>query len=350
MSAWVSALALVLALLMDRCLGEPPVRLHPVVWMGNYLGWAGARLQRGLRPAAAVEVSASSTPLVVGEVAADYKVFWLGAIYWIGGVTLFTIAAVWLEQTVWLVGRWVVTAVAVDVLAVWPSATVAVVLLALLLKPMLAWAMLKSEVQAVEAALGESLEAGRERLSWLVSRDVTTLTDTQVRESAIESLAENLNDSVVAPIFWFVLLGLPGAVLYRFANTADAMWGYPGVYKGQNWAWAGKWAARVDDVLNWLPARFTGLVLALIGGVNLGALGREAAKTPSPNSGWPMAAMALALGVALRKPGVYVLNPQGRAVAAVDTLQAIVYASKALLALVLSWLVAMVMVVMMGRA
>jgi adenosylcobinamide-phosphate synthase len=185
-------------------------------------------------------------------------------------------------------------------------------------------------------------------LRWLVSRDVTQLTDTQVRESAIETLAENLNDSVVAPLFWFVLLGLPGAALYRFANTADAMWGYPGIYKGQNWAWAGKWAARVDDGLSWVPARITALLLAGLNGVGWRDLAPEAVKTPSPNSGWPMAAMALALGVGLRKPGVYVLNPQGRAAAAADTSKAIVYASKALVALVLLAQSAIVFIVFVG--
>ena len=192
--------------------------------------------------------------------------------------------------------------------------------------------MLKTEVQAVEAALAESLPAGRERLRWLVSRDVAQLTESQVRESAIETLAENLNDSVVAPIFWFVLLGLPGAALYRFANTADAMWGYPGLYPsdghGRNWAWAGKWAARADDVLSYVPARLTAVLLLVVAGVrgltSVAQLRAEANKTPSPNSGWPMAAMALHLGVALRKPGVYVLNPRGRAVEASDTAQAII--------------------------
>ena len=218
------------------------------------------------------------------------------------------------------------------------------VLLALLLKPMLAWAMLKAEVQAVESALAQSLVAGRERLSWLVSRDTASLTESQVRESAIESLAENLSDSVVAPIFWFVLLGLPGAALYRFANTADAMWGYKGVYKGQNWEWAGKWAARVDDVLNWVPARLTGVVLALLCNLKLQQLRVEAAKTPSPNSGWPMAAMAQALGIRLGKPGVYTLNPTGRAPQAPDTVQAIIYASKVLVVLVIVALMAMLMI------
>ncbi|MFS2055857.1 CobD/CbiB family cobalamin biosynthesis protein, partial [Variovorax sp. CT11-76] len=117
-------------------------------------------------------------------------------------------------------------------------------LLGLVLKPLFAWRMLRDEVLAVEAALGESLEAGRARLARLVSRDVSQLGEREVRESAIESLAENLNDSLVAPLFWFLLFGLPGAALYRFANTADAMWGYRGERGGRDWTWAGKWAAR----------------------------------------------------------------------------------------------------------
>jgi adenosylcobinamide-phosphate synthase len=208
--------------------------------------------------------------------------------------------------------------------------------------------MLRTEVQSVEQALQQSLAAGRERLSWLVSRDVSALSEAGVRESAIESLAENLNDSVVAPLFWFVLLGLPGAALYRFANTADAMWGYRGVYRDQRWEWAGKWAARVDDALSWLPARLTaGLLLLVAGGRGLrlaGALRKEAGKTPSPNSGWPMAAMALLLGVTLRKPQVYRLNPGGREAQAPDTGRAVAYAEKPLLALMAVVVIAIIYV------
>ena len=213
--------ALLLALLIDRWLGEPPVRWHPVVWMGHYLGWAGRQLQRQARPDGA-----------------DYRSFWLGALAWLGGAAMVIAAALAIEQ-----------------LAMTMPLVLAALLLGLALKPLLAWRMLRTEVQAVEQALQQSLPAGRERLSWLVSRDVSALSEAGVRESAIESLAENLNDSVVAPLFWFALLGVPGAALYRFANTADAMWGYRGVYRGQRWEWAGKWAARVDDVLSWLPAR-----------------------------------------------------------------------------------------------
>lgn len=315
---WAGAVgvALIVALWVDRRWGEPPVRLHPVVWMGNFLGRAGDRVQR----------LALQDPE-----ARDLRAFVLAALMWIAGAALFLIAALLLQGAALELPWWA-----------------AGVLMGLLLKPMLALAMLKSEVRAVEAALSVSLEAGRERLRWLVSRDVTQLTEVQVRESAIETLAENLNDSVVAPIFWFLLLGLPGAVLYRFANTADAMWGYPGVYKGQNWAWAGKWAARADDVLSWVPARITAVLLLLAAGRRGWALRStlraEACKTPSPNSGWPMAAMALVLGVDLRKPAVYVLNPEGRAAQAADTEAAQVYASKAVLAQVLIGLTALLLI------
>ncbi|MBC7719530.1 MAG: cobalamin biosynthesis protein CobD [Chitinophagaceae bacterium] len=271
---------LLIALAVDHYMGEPPARVHPVVWMGNYLNWAAKRLRPNPSPAAR-----------------DLKSFSLAAAFWFAGAALVLVAACAVQWVAFQL-PWVL----------------AVLLLGLALKPMLAWAMLRSEVQAVEIALGQSLDAGRQRLAMLVSRDTANLTESEVRESAMESLAENLNDSVVAPIFWFVLFGLPGAALYRFGNTADAMWGYRGLRHGVNWEWAGKWAARADDVLSWVPARITALLLKLgSSGVDFKTLSIEARKTPSPNSGWPMAAMALALGVRLQKPGVYVLNHSGRA-------------------------------------
>ena len=226
---------------------------------------------------------------------------------------------------------------------------VAALLLGLLLKPLFAFTLLLREVRAVEDALARSLDEGRARLAWLVSRDVAQLSADEVRQSAIESLAENLNDSVVAPLFWFAVAGLPGAALYRLANTADAMWGYRGMREGRYWEWAGKWAARADDVLSWLPARITALLLALAGGgVRLRTLAREARQTPSPNSGWPMAAMALALGVRLTKPGVYQLHAQGRAPALRDVWLAKKLASKVALTLSGIALSAIVFVVIQG--
>ena len=312
------ATAAALALLIDRLFGEPPARWHPVVWMGRGLGWAGARI-----------APRAPTPR-------DFGSFGLSALVWCA-LAAIALGASWGLQ--WAALQ----------LPLAPAA----LLLALLLKPLLAWRMVAAEVGAGEAALAQSLAAGRARLAWRVSRDVSGLDALQVRESAIESLAENLNDSLVAPLFWFAVLGLPGAALFRFANTADAMWGYPGMHGGRYWQWAGKWAARADDVLSWLPARLTALLLAAFAGwppraaqrVPLRTLRREAARTPSPNSGWPMAAMALALGVRLGKPGVYQLHGAGRAAQAGDVQAALHLAQKVPIALFALALTASVLIV-----
>jgi adenosylcobinamide-phosphate synthase len=368
----IFSVALLLALGIDHYLGEPPLRWHPVVWMGNYLGWAGSWLAPQMHGPAHAQALRDAQPgaSVTQREAPEYKAFSLGALVWIAGVAIVYVASWALQHGLLALP---------DALGPLWGGLLAALLLGLALKPMLAWSMLRNEVLAVEKALtpehGGSLAQGRERLSWLVSRDVTQLTEAQVRESAIETLAENLNDSVVAPIFWFVLLGLPGAALYRFANTADAMWGYRGVYKGQNWEWAGKWAARADDVLSWLPARITAYLLVAVCWIRslastrpqpiavestdqngadaafvMARLPQEAARTPSPNSGWPMAAMALVLGVCLHKPGIYALNPTGRTPQFQDTQNAIFYASKSLVALVFIAQAAMLFVVIRGLA
>ena len=289
------AIAVVVALFVDHLWGEPPVRWHPVVWMGHALGWAGQR----------VAPLAEDAPT-----GSDLTSFCRSALIWFS-LSAITVSIAWGLQWALFQLSWWLTAVGMG----------------LCLKPLLAWRMLRSEVLAVEAALAQSLAAGRERLSWLVSRDVAQLTEVQVRESAIESLAENLNDSVVAPLFWFAVAGLPGAALYRFANTADAMWGYRTVRGGRQWEWAGKWAARADDALNWLPARLTALLLWPTG--QGAALWRNAGLTPSSNGGWPMGAMALCMGVRLGKPGVYTLNATGREPRAEDVHNAVALAWRA---------------------
>ncbi|HRO79853.1 MAG TPA: adenosylcobinamide-phosphate synthase CbiB [Alicycliphilus denitrificans] len=316
LDAAAAAVALLLALAIDRWWGEPPAALHPVVWMGRALGACGARVA----PAQAT--------------GRDLWSFWLAALVWCALAAIVLVVSGALQWA------------ALAHLPAWGAALA----LGLLLKPLLAWRMLRREVLAVEAALGESLEAGRARLAWLVSRDVRQLDAAAVRESAIESLAENLSDSVVAPLFWFVLLGLPGAALYRFANTADAMWGYPGMRGGRYWQWAGKWAARADDALSWLPARLTALLLWLAArGVRWSALRALARATPSPNGGWPMGAMALALGVRLSKPGVYVLNAAGRTARAEDTRRAVELASRSIAALIPLLLAALLLIAIVRR-
>jgi adenosylcobinamide-phosphate synthase len=289
--ASLRAWAVVVAFALDGLLGEPPARLHPVVWMGRALGSSGAPWPR-------------FSPAVQ---------FLCGAVAWIVGAALVVAAAalaVVLMHRVPRLSPWTVPA--------------QVLVLAALLKPLLAWRMLRDEVAGVERALATGLEEGRHQLSRLVSRDTRQLSAGQVRESALESLAENLNDSLVAPLFWFSLGGLPAAALYRFANTADAMWGYR-----DRWEWAGKWAARADDVLSYLPARLTALLLALTGWRSPSGLRAQARLTPSPNGGWPMGMLALALGVRLSKPGVYALNAAGHEPGASHTERAIGICSRA---------------------
>jgi adenosylcobinamide-phosphate synthase len=264
-----SALALLLAAWLDRVFGEPGNAWHPVAWFGRALAPLGERIVR-LPPWAALPIGALAWLLAVGGVA------WLGA-------GLQGALAGLATQAPWL----------------------ALPLAALALKPALSWRMLRDEVAAVDAALAQGLEAGRTQVARLCSRDVHALDETAVRETAIETLAENLNDAWVAPLFWFALFGLPGAWAFRAANTLDAMWGYRG-----RWEWAGKCAARMDDVLAWLPARITAALLWRPG-IPIARLAAEARRTPSPNGGWPMAAMALRLGVTLSKPGVYVLHRAG---------------------------------------
>jgi adenosylcobinamide-phosphate synthase len=270
-------MTVLLAMALDRLFGEPPARLHPVVWIGRYLDRAG----RGL----------TALP--------PRRAFFAGASYWMLGAIAF-------------VAIYALAEIALNGCPLW----LRLLGVALLLKPLFALRLLIDEVQGVEAALRSSLADGRTQLSRIVSRDTARLSPAAVRESALESLSENLSDSVVAPLFWYALLGLPGAALYRFANTADAAWGYRGP-----WEWAGKWAARADDVLSFVPARLTAAMLFVVSATtqrNLAALATEARKTPSPNSGWPMSALALGLGVRLGKPDVYVLNPSGREPGAID--------------------------------
>ena len=284
--AWLAALALPLAWGLDACFGEPADRWHPVAWLGRAMAPFGRAL-RTLRPA-----SASA-----------------------GGALVWALFAGVLGAAAWAVER------GLRGMPAW----FAVPVLALALKPTFAWRMLRDEVAAVEHASVVSVAAARTQLDRFVSRDVTLLDAAGVRETAIETLAENLNDSVVAPLFWYAVAGLPGAVVYRFANTADAMWGYRG-----EWEWAGKWAAHADDMLSGLPARLTAALLWPVWKpTSWHALRSEAQRTSSPNGGWPMGAMSLRLGVRLRKPGLYALNGAAPSPQPADTAHALRHAAQA---------------------
>jgi len=142
---------------------------------------------------------------------------------------------------------------------------------------------------------------------------------------------------VASPLIWFAVAGLPGATLYRYANTADSMWGYPGWHgrsEPRDWSWAGTWAARTDDVLSLLGARITALAFVIDRPGLWRRLMSQAKLTPSPNSGWPMAAMALALGIRLGKPGGYTLNADGHNPTTADTQRGIALGNRAVGAII----------------
>lgn len=270
-------MSIALAWFIDLRLGEPPAPLHPVVWMGNYLRAVRRRLP----------------PTLLA-----------GALAWLGGALL-TVGLALLTE--WLIYH------AVRLL---PFATLQMpvmwLLFACALKPLFAWRALYRAGLAVTHA--PDLVEARRLLAWhLVSRDTTTLDAGEVAGATIESLTENLSDSLVAPLCYFVVGGLPLAALYRYVNTADAMWGYrtPALER------FGKVAARVDDLLNLIPARLTALLLcgtaAFCGLSSRRAwqIGRrDGGNTPSPNAGRPMSVAAGALGVRLDKQGVYVLGAE----------------------------------------
>lgn len=264
---------LLLALALDFLVGDPPNRFHPVAWIGRLLAWS-RRLARPERPA--------------------QLILWGGTV--LAGVLglAFGIAAL----VSWGAGR-----------LGWAG----LLLEAGLLKCTFSLRGLIGAATRVAAALETgTLTEARGRVGRdLVSRPTDALSAPHVASAAVESVAENLTDSVVAPFLFFLLAGLPGAWAYRVVNTADAMWGY----RQGELEHFGKPAARLDDLLNWVPARLAALAIVL-GAVVAGEAGGSAWKTmwsqhgrtKSPNAGWTMAAMAGALGVALEKPGGYRLG------------------------------------------
>jgi adenosylcobinamide-phosphate synthase len=266
---WRRPVAVVLAVGLDLATGEPSSPWHPVAWLGRALGWAERRAPgRGVADGAAAVIAV-------------------------------TVVA-------WIAAR--VVGLATRRLG-WPG----VALEALALKPTFAVRRLDEAAGGVESALrAGDLEAARARAGRdLVSRPTGELGADEVASAAIESVAENLVDSIAAPLLAYAWGGLPAAWTYRALNTADAMWGY----RDSRYERFGKAAARLDDVANLVPARLG--AAALVGGAALaGEDGSGAARvawaqhgrTASPNAGWPMSAMAGALGIGLQKRGAYRLG------------------------------------------
>lgn len=293
------AMALAVALVLDTAFGEPPDALHPVAWIGS--------LARQVLRAAPRDPA--------GQLG-------FGALVALGIPAVCAAAAA---------GMLAIT-------APWPVGQLAVAVA--LVKASFALRALGAAGERVRRALvGGDLSAARGHLASLCSRDPAALDGSQLAAAAVESLAENASDSFVAPLFYYAIFGVPGALCYRAVNTLDAMIGYHGRYE-----YLGKAAARLDDALNLIPARLTAILL--IAGAR--ATGRDAAgarrilardggRTESPNAGRPMAAMAGALGVTLDKPGHYRLGdgaaPNAATIAAAWSIVTFAAAIAAVLAL-----------------
>jgi adenosylcobinamide-phosphate synthase len=255
----MSAALLVPALLLDAAFGEPKwlwSRLpHPAVVMGRAVGWLDARLNTGENRKAK------------GVLALLVLVF--GA-----GLTGAVISAI-------------------------PDGGLLEVLAAAIL---LAQRSLVDHVRAVGDALRLSLADGRRMVARIVGRDTSALDEAGVARAAIESAAENLSDGVVAPALAFLVFGLPGLMIYKITNTADSMIGHR-TPRHEQFGWA---AARFDDLLNWIPARVTAaLILLTYGRFDPAPVLRDGPLHRSPNAGWPEAAMAVVLNVALSGPRSY---------------------------------------------
>ena len=253
-----TAAILALAMLLDAALGEPEWlwrRMpHPAVLMGRLIGWGDRRLNNGTAR------QAKGVALLLALMLGAGVLGWVLSLF--GPLVETLLAAIFLAQR-----------------------------------------SLVDHVRAVADGLRQSLPAGRRAVAMIVSRDTADMTEDAVARSAIESGAENLSDGIIAPALWFLVAGLPGLLVYKIVNTADSMIGYR-TPRYADFGWA---AARVDDLLNLIPARLTALLIALPGGVlhHWRDIRADAALHRSPNAGWPEAAMARAIGVALAGPRSY---------------------------------------------
>lgn len=259
---------ILLALLLDLFWGEPHSSIHPVVLMGKLIDF--------LKPHLIKYRNRSS---------GFFLTFLL--------MSLFVIPTFLILQLAQL------------------NIIIYIILSALILFTTFAIRGLLNSANQVKEELNTDINQARKSVSYLVSRDTSQLSETELISATVESLTENITDSVVSPLFYAFFLGVVGGVAYRVINTLDAMVGY----KNEEYEYVGWFPARLDDLANYLPARLTGLLMVLAAafmGLNwrraYHIMIRDARKTPSPNSGYPMAAAAGALGIRLEKKGVYVLG------------------------------------------
>ena len=273
---------LLLALALDIALPEPPSAVHPVVWMGKLI----SVLERF------ATTMGNTVAFLLGVFMAAAVPALFAAAAWLAAIALFA-----LGDIPFLVGA------------------------AILLKTTFTVRGLANAARETQRSIEDAdIHLARHSLRGLVSRDATELPEPLVAAAAIESVAENTTDSFIAPWLAFALLGLPGAFAYRAVNTLDSMIGYRGKYE-----YLGKASARLDDLLNLIPARMSAGLLLLAGIVSECPVGqgwrialREHRLTASPNAGWTIAAMAGLLSVSLEKPDHYIIGREFREPTAAD--------------------------------
>ena len=252
----INPIALIVGWLMDLVFGDPERLPHPIVWFGKMIAFGEKRLNNGSHR------KLKGGLMAVALIALVFGISWL--VRW------------------WLMGlnSWIV-----------------LVLDAIIVFYCLAGTTLIKEVRDVFLALDRSLEEGRAQVARIVGRDTSELSAQEVRTAALETLAENLSDGVIAPLFWLAILGTPGMLAYKMVNTLDSMI----AYHTERYLQFGCVAAHIDDVANFIPARLTALLM----GGKLWFIRKYARNHASPNSGYPEAALASILDCRFGGPHKY---------------------------------------------
>ena len=257
-SLFVFPLSLLIGWLLDLVLGDPSWLPHPVVGFGKMIAFGEKRLNKG------------SHRKLKGAIMSIFLI-------------VLVFAATWF--------------------ICYPLTSYLSLLTSILIFYCLAGTTLIREVREVFLALDRSLDEGRKQVARIVGRDTSELSAQEVRTAALETLAENLSDGVIAPLFWLALLGVPGMLAYKMINTLDSMIGY----KTERYKDFGCWAAHIDDIANYIPARITALLMVIAAGKPqlIGFVWRNGRNHASPNSGYPEAALAGILDCRFGGPHYY---------------------------------------------
>ena len=256
---------LILGWLADRFFGDPSFLPHPIVGFGKIISWGEKKTNKGKNRKA--KGAFLSLALIIASFSLMYYLL---------------------------------------LMSTHVSSILTAILSCIIIFYCLAGKTLINEVRNVFVALNTSTEEGRRQVARIVGRDTSNLSSQEIRKAALETLSENLSDGVIAPLFWFALLGVPGMFAYKMINTLDSMIGY----KNERYKNFGCWAAHIDDIANYIPARLTAFLMILINGkLSLFSFVNKYGKHhASPNSGYPEAALAGVLDCQFGGPNIYFGN------------------------------------------